>query len=158
MRHVARPESYAAAADEVRSTKTGGYVHVYEFIDMYALDDTGPRKVRRVTQSLPMPELYATLAEALGKELGLTLVAQRPEALLGLTDDLDINADPSPEMFLQRLEAALGPIELDQTDWDTPINEPLVKACRQSAGWRRSSTPGTSRSPPRCTRPTIRTL
>lgn len=41
--------------------------------------------------------------------------------------DLDINADLAPKEFLQQLEAALGPIELHQTDWDTPINEPLAE-------------------------------
>jgi hypothetical protein len=45
--------------------------------------------------------------------------------LLGLVNDRDVNADITAEEFLRRLEAALGPIELDQTDWDTPLSEPI---------------------------------
>jgi hypothetical protein len=58
-----------------------------------------------------MLAIYASLAKSAGK-LGLKLVARRPQSLLGLVKDLDINADRAPEKFAQRLEAALGPIEL----------------------------------------------
>jgi hypothetical protein len=157
MQHVAQPGYYDAAAEEVRSAKTGGYVHFYEFVDMYELDDTGQRKVRRVTQSLPMPELYATLAEALGKELGLTPggIATRSAAWVGGRSGYQrrslVGGVPTAARSSTRTDRA--PTRQTGTPPSTGRSQ---KACRQSDGWRRSSTAAPSRSQPRCTSPITR--
>lgn len=125
MQHIAPPAFYAAAADIVRDAQQDGYVHFYEYVDMYRLDDVGQRKVRRLTQFLPMPDVYAQLARQLGEQLGTELVAQQFEDLVGLVDDRDVNADITPEEFLRRVEEAVGTIELTAEDLSTPLTEPV---------------------------------
>lgn len=121
IQHIAPPAFYTASVAAVRQAKEDGYVHFYEFVDMYELDDVGRRKVRKLTQVFPMPDVYASVA----KQLGLDLVAQQFDALVGLVNDLDVNADISPHEFLRRVEEALGTIELSREDIDTPLSEPV---------------------------------
>lgn len=123
MQHVAQPVFYAAANAEIRRAKEDGYVHFYEWIDLYELDDVGQRKVRRLTATLPMPDCYAAVARETGERLGLDLVAQDTEAMLGLVNDLDVCADISPQEFLLRVEEATGGIELRPEDLEIPLTE-----------------------------------
>lgn len=125
MQHIASPAFYAAAAGEVRRAKEDGYVHFYEWVDLYELDETGQRKIRRLTQVLPMPDVYAHVARELGRQFGLELVAQDNRALLGLVNDRDVCADVSPQEFLRRVEDAVGEIELRPEDLETPLTEPV---------------------------------
>lgn len=125
MQHIAPPAYYEAARDVLRDAQQDGYVHFYEFVDMYRLDDVGQRKIRRLTQILPMPDIYAGLARQLGEQLGTELVAQQFEDLVGLVDDRDVNADIAPEEFLRRVEEAVGTIELTAEDLSTPLTEPV---------------------------------
>lgn len=125
MQHIAQPGFYAAAADDVRRAKEDGYVHFYEWVDLYRLDETGQRKVRRLTSILPMPDRYGSVAREMGEKLGLELVAQDNALLLGLVNDLDVCADIAPEEFLRRVEEATGPIELRPEDLETPLTEPV---------------------------------
>ena len=125
MQHIAPPAYYEAARDVLRDAQRDGYVHFYEFVDMYRLDDVGQRKIRRLTQFLPMPDIYAGLARQLGEQLGTELVAQQFEDLVGLVDDRDVNADIAPEEFLRRVEEAVGTIELTAEDLSTPLTEPV---------------------------------
>lgn len=125
MQHIASPGYYDAAADAVRRAKEDGYVLFYEWVDLYQLDETGQRKVRRLTQVLPMPDCYARVAAAMGERLGLELVAQDNTQLLGLVNDLDVCADIAPQEFLRRIEEATGGIELRPEDVETPLTEPV---------------------------------
>ena len=128
MQHIAIAPFYDAAIEVVRAAKEDGYVHFYEFVDMYALDETGQRKMRKLTQVLPMPDRYAAVAAETGAQVGLELVAQDHEALLGLVNDRDVNADLAPQELLRRVEAALGPLELTQEDLETPLTDPISTA------------------------------
>lgn len=125
MQHIATRPFYDAAIEVVRTAKEDGYVHLYEFIDMYALDDVGQRKMRKLTRFLPMPDRYAAIAETTGAQVGLELVAQDHEGLLGLANDRDVNADLAPQELLRRVEEALGPLELTQEDLETPLTEAI---------------------------------
>jgi hypothetical protein len=125
MQHIALQEFYDAAVATVREAQEDGYVHFYEFVNLYQLPEIAQRKVRKLTQFMPMPDVYADLAQAVGAQLGLPLVAQQFEAFIGLVNDADVNADIAPEEFLRRVEAMIGPIELDPEDLATPIKEPV---------------------------------
>ncbi len=131
MQHIAIRTFYDAAIAIVREAQEAGAIHFYEFIDLYRLSDTDQRKVRRVMQFLPMPDVYASLATAIGTQLDLPLVAQSFTDLVGLVNDTDLNADIAPQEFLQRLEAAVGPIELRQEDFETPIGEAVSEGIPQ---------------------------
>jgi len=131
IQHIALAAFYDAAIAAVREAQRDGYIHFYEFVDMYRLDDIGQRKVRRLTQFMPMPDVYEELAQALGQQLGLPLVAQQFDAFIGLVNDTDVNADLAPEDFLRRVETAIGPIELTQEDLDTPISEAVSQGIPQ---------------------------
>jgi hypothetical protein len=128
MQHIARPAFYDAAAETVRAAKEDGYVHFYEFIDVYALADPDQRKLRKLTQRAPMPDQYAEVARQIGEQLGVELVAQDQQRLLGLVNDRDVNADISPEELLARVESALGPLQLTQEDLETPLSEAISVA------------------------------
>lgn len=123
--HIAPPAYYEAAKTTLREAQEDGYVHFYEFVDLYALDETGQRKIRKLTQVLPMPDVYATVAQMLGQQLGTELAAQRFDDYIGLVNDQDVNADITPEEFLRRVEEALGPLELTGEDLATPLTEPV---------------------------------
>jgi len=127
MQHIGRPEYYASARAIVRDAQRAGGVHFYEFIDMYLLGETEQRKVRRLTQFLPMPDVYSVVAETVGRHLGIELVAQQTRDLVGLVDGSDVNADISPFEFLARVEAVLGAIELDEEDLRTPLTQPIAR-------------------------------
>jgi len=125
MQHVAPPAYYEAARVLLREAQQDGYVHFYEFVDMYRLDDTDQRKIRKLTQFLPMPDVYAVVAQQIGEQLGTELVAQQFDDLVGLVNDRDVNADIAPEEFLRRVEETLGTIELTDEDLATPLTEPV---------------------------------
>jgi len=127
MQHIGRPEYYANAARIVRDAQRAGGSHFYEWIDMYQLSDADQRRVRKLTQFLPMPDVYGAVAEAIGRQLGLELQAQQTRDLVGLLDDSDVNADISPFEFLRRVEATLGRIELDEEDLRTPLLQPISR-------------------------------
>jgi hypothetical protein len=131
MQHIATKAFYDAAIAIVREAQEAGAIHFYEFIDLYRLSDTDQRKVRKVMQFLPMPDVYASLATAIGAQLDLPLVAQSFTDLVGLVNETDVNADIEPQEFLRRLEAAVGPIELRQEDLDTPIGEAVSEGVPQ---------------------------
>lgn len=125
MQHVAMPVFYAAAKDVLRAAQAEGYVHFYEFVDMYALDDTGQRKVRKLTQILPMPGPYGQVAAAIGAQLGIELEAQQFDELIGLGGGDDVGVDLTPQEFLRRVEEAIGPIPLSEEDLATPLDQPV---------------------------------
>lgn len=125
MQHVAPLAYYEAAKDVLRNAQEDGYVHFYEFVDMYRLDDVSQRKVRKLTQFLPMPDVYAKVAQQIGEQLGTELAAQQFDDLVGLVNDRDVNADIAPEEFLRRVEEAVGTIELTDEDRATPLTEPV---------------------------------
>ena len=128
MQHVAPPAYYDAAKDVLRGAQLDGYVHFYEFVDMYQLDDLSQRKIRKLTQFLPMPDVYATVAQQIGAQLGTELAAQQFDDFVGLVNDRDVNADITPEEFLRRVEEAVGTIELTAEDRSTPLTEPVSAA------------------------------
>jgi len=128
MQHVAPPAYYEAAKDVLRDAQQDGYVHFYEFVDMYLLDDVGQRKIRKLTQFLPMPDVYAEVARQIGEQLGTELAAQQATDFVGLVNDRDVNADITPEEFLRRVEEAVGTIELTDEDLSTPLTEPVATA------------------------------
>ena len=127
LQHIGRPEYYANAARIVRDAQRAGGIHFYEWMDMYQLSETDQRKVRRLTQFLPMPDVYGVVADTVGRQLGIELVAQQTLDLVGLVDGSDVNADISPFEFLERVEAVLGPIELDEEDLRTPLSKPIAR-------------------------------
>lgn len=133
MQHIAQRSYYDAAARIIRGAQLEGHVHFYEWVDVERLDDVGQRKIRTLTQVIPTPEVYGQAAAQLGAQLGLDLVAQRLEYTVGLVDDRDVNADISPEEYLRRIEAALGPITLRAEDLETPLDEPVSAAFPEDA-------------------------
>ena len=127
MQHIGSAEYYGNAARIVRDAQRAGGIHFYEWIDMYQLSDTDQRKVRKLTQFLPMPDVYGVVAEIVGRQLGLQLQAQQTGDLVGLLNGTDVNADISPAEFLRRVEAELGPITLDEEDITIPLTEPISR-------------------------------
>ncbi len=127
MQHIGRSEYYANAARIVRDAQRAGGIHFYEWIDLYQLNDTDQRRVRKLTQFLPMPDVYGVVAESIGRQLGLALQALQIRDLVGLLDGSDVNADITPFELLRRVEAALGPIELDEEDLRTPLSQPVSR-------------------------------
>jgi len=125
MQHIGSAEYYANAARIVRDAQRAGGIHFYEWMDMYQLGDTDQRKVRKLTQFLPMPDVYGVVAEMIGRQLGMTLQAQQTLDLVGLLNDSDVNADITPAEFLRRVEAELGPLQLSEEDLRTPLTEPI---------------------------------
>lgn len=132
---IAQAAFYRAAQRVIRDAQLAGGAHYYEFIDLYRLSDTDQRKIRKLSQFMPMPDAYAIVARILGDQLGLPLEALQPTDLVGLVDDTDINADISPQELLRRVEALTGPIALSEEDLQTPILEPVSEGIPEDR-WR----------------------
>ncbi len=123
MVHISNNTFYNNVRKEVLRAKKDDYVLFYEYIDYTKVEGELALKSRKMAGFLPSEEGYGKVAKPL---IDKGYVVQKNDMFLNLINSKDFRADITPEQLINKYEELYGVIELDATDINTPIGEPIA--------------------------------
>jgi len=150
MVHIGRASFYEDVREYISRFKSEGFIAFYEYVKrdslstltlsnddrkMYRQKSGQPNlpddslallvhklKIKRMLRVLPDSSAYSSLVKQL--PIKGEIIFQPSYPSLGIGDD-DVNVDLKLSELIAAYERQFGPIELEQIDFATPMNEPL---------------------------------